>query len=404
MSIFKWNTLLLVVLSLAFFSCEKEMISTNQQPQTLKIDEQNTLIPHDIALTDVEVNAEDGMLSFPSVSEYQKALQAITNADADSYAKWISDLGVTTYYSAYQTVVDRLEENPDTPVSAQLSAQERAAYTLTDEGVLLPKIHLLDAMLTNRDQRLLVEGDLNIFLTDQHILIDATSREQVDDLLARPLTNSEMGVLVTPYEDVMNARMQNVDLEVFGTSCLSIVYGREDSQRFDGTRFKMISNYQRLPTPVSFDLPNHRLSIVFRTFISYSNWRRNGLWGWRRTFPNTTFDFGLGDPFQDAPRFNSSLTVQLTDPSQFITPHVINDRASTGFFMAAFNMGNTHFGQASGSFLFDNFSVSVSWAPGQTVVNTNFSYAYTDGGTVRAFWSNRGNQNDPLGGRFFCDL
>lgn len=403
MSIPKWSTLFCFVLCLVLISCEKEKIESSAVERQLTIDDQNTKISYDISLADVMVSVEEGMLSFPDVKEYQKALQAISNANHETYNNWIGALGVTTYFSAYSAVVERIAENPDTPIEDQLSSSELAAYIVTSEDVLLPKGNVLDAMMINEDHHVLIGGDLNVFLHDQHILIDEANRNRVVAILARPVTNMAEGIVVTPYDLETNARMQNVDI-AGASSCLTTVYGREDSQRFDGTRFKMVANFQSLPTPVNINTSTRTVSVVFRTFISYTNWRRNGLWGWRRTFPNTTFDFGLGDPFVDAPRFDSSLSLELGNPTEFVTTHFASDRAATGFFMAAFNFGNTHTGSAEGSFLFDNFSTSATWAQGQVLLHTNAPYRYHDGGTVRTFWSNRGNQNDPIGARFFCNL
>ena len=405
----------LTALLFAAQSCQDEQIVTPSEPEVLLATDNPDYhqVPTGTSLADVVVSTEAGMLSFPNTFEFRKAQYAVARAGAEEYGAWIEHLGVATYYGAYGRVLDRLEANPDEAPQAQLTAAELERFRLTEDGLLLPRVGIGEERLLDERGRVLINGDLNIFLEDRHVLVDNGLTVDIGDVTEIIRTDWKRGIIVSPIFGREAQKMQFHDnASPFG-GCSPFFPELIDTRRINRTRYKMHNTLEVSAFVTEIDMADQ--SLQYNSWIAYrfSNWRRNGLWGYRRTWKDVKFTFGAANTFSQVPvlqdfcniLFDNFVSETLLEPG---TGSIGRFPTETGRILLN-NGQSTLVNQHAARYLADDYSLELKWE------NTRDFYTGDDrsinsyvrvndrGYKMRGIWPTFGPQSDPVGAEWFCN-
>ncbi|MEZ4984379.1 MAG: hypothetical protein R2795_04970 [Saprospiraceae bacterium] len=281
------NSLFFLFLFLFFFSCEKEVRSPlNDLPN-----EHVEFVDDDKLGLEFLVSSTtfDGqILSFQSSEDFINASIAVTNISRQNYTQWCEKLGFTSYYSSYQSILDKFEDTPDDlfDVTSFLSGEELANYYFVmDDGAYDLRPNLSGgsiSRLVNNKGLVEIAGSLHYFSDQLHIMVTDGNFQKMEQAILNSDIDIE-GVYVTNQEeaDFYGEKVNNKLVNCIGNSVTDV----EHQETLQNQRIVVKLKSYIFTTTWSSDQIQFNWSV--RGIME--NKRKKGL-KWIRTWTNLRFE------------------------------------------------------------------------------------------------------------------
>ena len=275
--------------------CKKDSLvaDSGEQANLLPTAEWGESIAPDVTLADIRVEVVDGMFSFATVADYQVAEHAVAKASDEDYLAWQQKTGLVTQFSRYNQLSLLAENSSSGITKGDLDAADFQFLKIDEEGRLALRYpSLMHARLLNAEGRVLINGDLNIYTDSYHMLIDEADPVKLEEGLANLTTDWQAGIVVEifssqdegtdPYQKVQQA---NFRCPIINNNDGGAYSNRTDQQDLPDKQ-ELRSTYFITTTTVTINNSTGQYTVLYEMFISFENWRREGL-TWKRTQPRT---------------------------------------------------------------------------------------------------------------------
>lgn len=215
---FRSAYMILLLLIVASFSCEKADLQ-EVEPEV----EYTQLTYHgnnvdNLTNATIDVQVEDGMLSFPDVNAFYHAQTIIGNSDDATFLQWSKDRGYKSLWEEYSLVLEefnQLKEYSD----KFLSAYPKGKYWLAlyeDAYLLVPFLNGRSlSALVNTEGMVLIADQLHYFSDEYHVLVANKDKNLLREVLQAPTNdwNSEETGIVVTFQEQSTETLKQVQVK-----------------------------------------------------------------------------------------------------------------------------------------------------------------------------------------------
>jgi hypothetical protein len=203
---FRAAYMILFLLIVASFSCEKADLQEKEADiEYTQLAYQGNNVDN-LTNATIDVQVEDGMLSFPDVNAFYRAQTIIGNSDDATFLQWSKDRGFMSLWEEYSQVLEQFEELKAYS-DEFLSAYPKGKYRLElyeDAYLLVPFLNGRSlSALVNTEGMVLIADQLHYFSDEYHVLVANKDKNLLREVLQAPAkdwNSEETGIVVTFQE------------------------------------------------------------------------------------------------------------------------------------------------------------------------------------------------------------
>jgi len=275
--------MILFLLIVASFSCEKADL------QEVESDIEYTQLTYhgnnvdNLTNATIDVQVEDGMLSFPDVNAFYRAQTIIGNSDDATFLQWSKDRGFMSLWEEYSQVLEQFEELKAYS-DEFLSAYPQGKYWLELDDDAYRLVPFLDgrslSALVNTEGMVLIADQLHYFSDEYHVLVANKDKNLLQEVLQAPSkdwNSEETGIVVTfqkqGTETLKQVQVKFVNCPSEGVALQQIIGSGSNRERLVCEMFTYIFTTEWSSTVIQYNA-SLRLKLY--------NYYRSG-WSWQLT-------------------------------------------------------------------------------------------------------------------------